>query len=82
MEEIILSLVIGVLIIISYTLGLKNGQRVVRGQEVELPKIEPIKAIQRHIEEREVNEEMERLNNIINNIENYSGDSSGQKEVI
>ena len=43
-ESIILCTIFGVFILLSYTLGLKNGQKLKNNEPIEMPKIiEPIK---------------------------------------
>lgn len=81
MEEILLSLTIGILVIVAYTLGLRNGQKVFKGEQVELPK-PTIGKVTRQIEENEYDKEVEKTSIIIDNIENYKGDGTGQREVI
>lgn len=71
----------GILIIISYTLGLYLGNRLSNGKEIKIPRIEPIKAVKQYYEEKEIKEEQERISTILSNIENYDGTSNGQSEV-
>ena len=46
METVLLCALFGFFIIVSYTLGLKNGQKLKNDEPIELPKVtEPIKEI-------------------------------------
>jgi len=75
MEYVLLSTVTSAFIIIAYTLGLKNGQRVQKELPVEMPKIEPIKAIYKAVEEvkKEVEQakEDDRISTVMANIDSY-----------
>lgn len=85
-EIIIANAVTGTFIIFAYTLGLKNGQKVLNNKPIEMPEIHPIKAIKKSIEENKLNDKMmkeyERDNTVGMNIENYTGSAEGQKKVI
>jgi hypothetical protein len=85
MEIIISNLIVGVLIILAYTLGLKKGNsNMIIPNIIKVAK-NPIKTIKESIEEKEKNklleEEARKLSIAINNIENYNGDSIGQEDV-
>lgn len=82
MEIIVSNAIVGLLIIIAYTLGLNNGN----GGKV-IPKvinnaIHPIKTVKNTIEnikaEEKAEKELEEFNNILLNIENYNGSEEGQ----
>ena len=83
--EIILILVVGALNIACFFIGAKVGQRVTKGESVELPSVNPIKAIKEHNEqkraEKEAEREQKRIKTIKENIENYDGTPNGQKDV-
>jgi hypothetical protein len=83
--EIILILAVGALNIACFFIGAKVGQRVTKGESVELPSVNPIKAIKEHNEkkraEKEAEREQERIKTIMENIENYDGTPNGQKDV-
>ena len=79
----IISVIAMFAIIFSYTLGLKNGQALTNKKEIE--NINPVKRIKNELEnyqrEKEVKNEIDKMNIIIDNIENYDGTSERQKEV-
>lgn len=83
--EIILILAVGALNIACFFIGAKVGQRVTKGESVELPSVNPIKAIKEHNEqkraEKEAEREQKRIKTIKENIENYDGTPNGQKDV-
>lgn len=83
--EIILILVVGALNIACFFIGAKVGQRVAKGESVELPSLNPVKAVKEHNEkklaEKEAEREQERIRTIMENIENYDGTPNGQKDV-
>ena len=84
---LILALILAVsaLNIACFFIGAKVGQRVTKGENIELPSLNPVKAVKEHNEkklaEKEAEREQERLNTIMENIENYDGTPYGQKDV-
>lgn len=85
METILIIAVVGALNIACFFIGAKVGQRVTKGENIELPSLNPVKAIKEHNEqkqaEKEAEREQERINTIMQNIENYDGTPNGQKDV-
>ena len=80
-EAIILCIIVGVFIIVSYSLGLKNGQRLSKNEEVVVPNVNPIKAIadeKERYEERK-KQEIQEINSY--NIDHYDGTGLGQKDI-
>lgn len=69
--------------VLSFFIGAKVGQKVVRGETIETPKIEPwqIKTIREYNQERKVRKEIERDKVIAENIDSYNGTPYGQKEI-
>jgi hypothetical protein len=80
-ETLLIIITVGAMCIISFAVGAKVGQRVSKGQPVEIPLPNPIRAIQEHKSSREAKQEQTRLDTIMRNIERYNGTSSGQEEV-
>ena len=80
--EIILVLVSSLVTMTAYTLGLRIGQKLSKGEVITVKELNPIKIVSRKMDEQTINEELEKLNKVLDNIENYTGDSKGQKEVI
>ena len=80
-EAIILCTIVGVFIIVSYSLGLKNGQRLSKNEEVVVPNVNPVKVVTQEIEKHEERKKQEREEIIDYNIDNYDGTGLGQKDV-
>lgn len=66
--------------------GVKTGQKVVKGEEVTLPSINPVKAvgtaIETYKEDKRQKKEEENFNINLENIENYDGTGIGQKDFV
>ena len=81
MEEQIFYLCIIGLNIFSFIVGAKVGQKVSRGENIELPKIEPVKTVREWNESKEARKEQEKNKIIAENIDNYNGTQYGQQEI-
>ena len=79
--EIALAFVVGVLCIVSFLAGAKVGQTVAKGESIDLPTINPLEAVRERQAKKEAKREQDRLETIMQNIENYNGTSAGQKDV-
>lgn len=80
-ETLILIISIGIMNILCFFIGAKVGQKVIKGEELEMPKIEPIKAIREHNEKQEILKLQEKERIISENIDNYDGTSLGQQDI-
>ena len=81
METITICTIFGAFILLSYTLGLRNGQKLSNHQEVKMPNVNIPKKIKEYQQSKEEEKEQRKLNKILNNIEKYDGTSIGQEEV-
>lgn len=85
METIALLFLFGIFIIVAYTLGLKNGQKLKNNEEIEMPEINPIKIVRNEIESFEQSFEQKKkqdiYDTIMTNIDNYDGTGLGQKDI-
>lgn len=81
METTLLILVIGALNIACFFIGAKVGQTVAKGERIETPTLNPIKAAEERASKRQAQEEQSRLDTIMQNIEKYDGTSRGQQDV-
>jgi hypothetical protein len=81
MDNILVALVTATACVTCFIVGAKVGQKVIKGVEIEFAKPDPLKAIRDHREKQKADEEQERLNTIMQNIENYDGTANGQKKV-
>ena len=83
-ELIMMSLTIiavGVMNIFCFMIGAKVGQSVSKGEAVELPSLDPLKAAREHREQRAAQREQSKYDTILENIENYDGTERGQKDI-
>lgn len=79
--EILTILAVGALNIACFFIGSKLGQTVARGEKIETPSVNPMKAIRENRERKEERAKKDRIDTIMRNIENYDGTSSGQEDV-
>lgn len=79
METIILILLVGGLNLLAFLIGARVGQKVVNKEPIELPS--PVTIYREHKEKAEARVEQERLNVMLENINNYTGDGTGQKDI-
>lgn len=80
-ETIVLCTIFGVFILIAYTLGLKNGQRLKENKTIELPKItETVKEI--FNKDKNFEDSLSKEEQISwQNINNYDGTKESQKSI-
>lgn len=81
METIILVLLMGGMNLLAFLIGAKTGQKIVNKEPVELPTINPLEIYREHKERVETSKAQETLNANLENINNYSGDGTGQKDI-
>lgn len=79
--EFITIVIIGALNIACFFIGAKLGQKIVRGETIEVPKINPMQICQQHQEKKQAEEEKNKLDVILKNIERYDGTANGQEDV-
>ena len=79
--EVLLLAVMGITNLLCFVIGAKVGQKVTKGEPVELPSINPMKAYREHEARKESQREQDRINTILRNIEGYDGTSTGQMDV-
>jgi hypothetical protein len=81
METIALLFLFGIFIILSYTLGLKNGQKLKNEEEIKIPEINPVKIVRNEIETFEQKKKQDAYDTMMANIDNYDGTGLGQKDI-
>lgn len=69
-----------ILLMFAFLLGAKTAQKVDKGEKIELPSINPMEIYRRYEEQQESKEKQEELETNMHNINNYVGDSTGQKD--
>lgn len=79
--EILTILVVGTLNVVCFLIGAKVGQKVVKGEAIELPSLNPMSAYREHQDKREQERVQERVDTIRQNIDAYDGTGNGQKDV-
>lgn len=79
--DILLIIAVGVMNICCLLFGVKVGQKAVKGEEVEIPTLNPVKAVREAQARKELDREQERNRQIMENINNYNGTEFGQKDV-
>ena len=81
METIILILGTGLLNVLCFFVGSKLGQKVAKGDDIELPNLNPMDMVRNHKDKMQARAETERMNVILQNIDNYNGTEVGQREL-
>ena len=81
MGIVILLAVVGALNVACFIVGAKVGQAASRGETIETPQLNPMKAYQEKQNRRAAEEEQSRIDTIMQNIESYDGTPNGQKDV-
>ena len=81
MIELLIGIVIGLFCLLGFILGVKTGQRVQKGEEVQMPSLNPLSTIEKYERKKEENKEQEIMKINLENIDNYTGDGIGQKEI-
>ena len=79
--ELLTIVAISLLNIICFVIGAKVGQKVVKGEKIELPKLNPMEVYREHQEKKEVEKEKDKLETILRNIERYDGTANHQEDV-
>lgn len=81
METIALLFLFGVFIILAYTLGLKNGQKLKNDEEIKIPEINPVRIVRNEIETFEQRKKQKAYDTMMANIDNYDGTGLGQRDI-
>ena len=81
MEYALFMLATGAVCIGCFFVGAKVGQKVVKGEEIQMPTVNPLEAYRQHREKQELQMEQDKMNVVLQNIENYDGTSRGQQDV-
>ena len=80
LEAMLFALIVGVLMIFAFLIGARTAQKVDKGEEIKVPSINPMEIYRRHEEQREAKEKQDELETNMYNINNYTGDGTGQKD--
>lgn len=79
---ILLMLVVCTLNVACFFIGAKVGQKVNKGEPLEIPSCNPLEAIREAQDKREADREQKQLDTIMQNLEAYDGTGNGQKDVM
>ena len=79
--EALLMLIMGAYGVVCFVIGAKVGQKVVKGEPIDLPEINPMEIVREHKAKKKAEEEQDRRDVILRNIEAYDGTANGQKDV-
>lgn len=80
-NTILLIVAVALINVLSFTIGAKIGQKVVKGEKIELPKVNPMEVYREHQEKKALAEELDKIETIMRNIERYDGTEAGQEDV-
>lgn len=81
METVLLLLVMAASNIACLVIGASIGQKTVKGEDIKLPTVNPVELVQEHREKRAAQEERDKVETILQNIERYDGTGYGQEDV-
>lgn len=79
--EIILIAIVGTLNIVCFFVGAKVGQMTSNGKDINVPTINPMKAVREHRADKEAEMKRDRMDTILRNIDRYDGTSAHQEDV-
>lgn len=79
--DILLALTVGTLCIVCFFIGAKVGQQASKGETIKMPRINPVQMIRDERDRKKAEEERNRIDIILQNIESYDGTSNKQKDV-
>jgi hypothetical protein len=78
---IVLVAIVSAFNVMCFIVGAKVGQKVAKDEPIELQIPNPMKVIRELQDKREADREQQRVNTILENIDNYDGTGNGQKDV-
>lgn len=80
MELVLFAVILTASNILCFLVGAKTGQKVTKGEEVELPK-NPMEVYREAQNLREAKKKQDEFDTILRNIDNYDGTPYGQEDV-
>lgn len=81
METILLIIVMGVMNLLAFVIGARTSQKAQKDEEIKLPSINPMEIAKEHRERKQAEIEQAKYDVMLENINNYSGDGTGQKDI-
>jgi hypothetical protein len=79
--EVLLIAAVAASNILCFLVGARVGQQAVKGEDIEMPTVNPIEVYREHRAKQEARWEQDRVDTILRNIESYDGTSYGQEDV-
>ena len=80
--ELIIAAAIGAFCgVCSFLIGVKIGQKLSKGESIEIPSVNPLEAHRKREAKKEAEAEQERIAVIMGNIERYDGTGNNQEDV-
>lgn len=79
--DVLLILAAGAVNVLCFFIGAKVGQTVSKGETIQTPEVNPIKAYKEHKAQKEADKDAKRLEVIMQNIDAYDGTGRGQSSV-
>ena len=79
--EVLTILAVAFVCMASFLVGAKVGQAASKGEKIETPTVNPLKAYREHEAKKVAQAEQDKISVIMSNIEAYNGTSDGQKDV-
>lgn len=67
--------------VICFLIGARIAQKVSNNDEIKLPNINPLEIAKEHRERKEAEREQTKFDIMLENINNYKGDATGQKDI-
>ena len=67
--------------ILCFLIGARVGQKVSKGEEVQLPTVNPMEVVREHQERKEAEHKQSQFEAIMRNVDRYDGTPDGQEEV-
>jgi hypothetical protein len=64
-----------------FVIGAKVGQKVVKGEPIETPTVNPMDVYRKHQAQKEAETEKNKIDTILRNIDSYNGTDYGQEDV-
>ena len=79
--EVLLMAVMAASNILCFLIGARVGQKVTKGEEVQLPTVNPMELVREREARKESEYKQSRYEAILRNIDNYDGTPNGQEDV-
>lgn len=81
MDVVLLLAIASLSNIACFVIGAKVGQKVIKGESIETPSVNPVKAYLEHQAQKEAAAQKNKIDTILRNIDSYNGTGDGQEEV-